>query len=183
MYYFTEIIREVKVKQPNLNKLLKTPLEDKFINSALLITVKRGDLNNAGKLILNGATNIEIALAESRKLKQHTVTAALLIIIAAMENDRILVLKLYGENVQGQETKIPLTEEDDLTELQAVVATSNISTVIPIEISQRNNASAVREELLLRTDVDKDSGVVLWFGLCLTQLEISWLRKIYWVKN
>ena len=55
--------------------------------------------------------------------------------------------------------------------------------MVPIEISRRNNASAVREELLLRTDVDKDSGVVLWFGLRLTQLEISWLRKIYWVKK
>ena len=41
----------------------------------------------------------------------------------------------------------------------------------------------MREELLLRTDVDKDSGVVLWFGLRLKQLEISWLRKIYWVKK
>ena len=42
---------------------------------------------------------------------------------------------------------------------------NNISTVIPIEISHRNNASAVREELLLRTDVDKVNDVVLWFGL------------------
>ena len=99
-----------------------------------------------------------------------------------MENDRILVLKLYGENVQG-DTKIPLTQEDNLEELQAAIAGGNIRTVIPIEISRRNNASAVREELLLRTDVDKDSGVVLWFGLCLKQLEIFWLRKIYWVKK
>ena len=91
-------------------------------------------------------------------------------------------MKLYGENVQG-DTKILLTEEDNLEELQAAVAGGNIRTVVPIEISRRNNASAVREELLLRTDVDKESGVVSWFGLRLTQLEISWLRKIYWVKK
>ena len=55
--------------------------------------------------------------------------------------------------------------------------------MIPIELSRRYNASAVREELLLRKDVDKSNGTVLWFGLRLMQLEISWLRKIHWVKT
>ena len=175
----------MRIKGPNLNELLKTPLnllEDNCINQALLAAVDSGSPSNAGKLILRGATNIDEALAKSRKVKQYAVTAALLIIKAAMENDKILVLKLYGENVNG-DTKIPLTEEDDLAELQAAVATNNIRTAVPIEISRRNNARTVREELLLRTDVDKDNGVVLWFGLHLTQLEISWLRKIYWVKK
>ena len=183
--YVTEIIREVRLKGPNLNELLQTPLnllEDNCINEALLAAVDSGSPSNAGKLILYGATNIDEALAKSRKEKQHAVTAALLIIKAAMENDKILVLKLYGENVNG-DTKIPLTEEDNLAELQFAVANSNIRTVVPIEISRRNNAGAVREELLLRTELDRDSRVVLWFGLRLTQLEISWLRKIYWVKK
>ena len=157
-------------------------LEDDYLNSALLAAVESGSSSVTNKLIFHGATNVDEALAKSRKLKQHEVTAALLIIKAAMENDRILVMKLYGENVQG-ETKIPLTEEDNLAELQAAVASKNIKTVIPIEISQRNNALAVIEELLLQTDVDKDSGVVLWHSLCLTQLEISWLKKISWVKR
>ena len=173
------------IKGPMLNELLKKPLnllEDDCINNALLAAVESGSPINAGKLILHGATNIDDALAKSRKEKQYAVTAALLIIKAAIENDRILVLKLYGENVQG-DTKIPLIEEDNLEQLQAAVACGNIRTVVPIEISRRNNASTVREELLLRTDVDKDSGVVLWFGLRLTQLEISWLKKIYWVKK
>ena len=162
--------------------MLKTPIDDKHINSALLVAVNSDDPSNVGKLILYGATNIDEALAKSRKEKQHAVTAALLIIKAAMENDKILVRKLYGEDVNGY-TRIPLTEEDNLGELQAAVATNKIRTVVPIEISRRNNAGAVREELLLRTGVDKDSGVVSWFGLHLTQLEISWLRKIYWVKR
>ena len=175
----------MRIKGPNINDLLKTPLnllEDNCFNSALLAAVDSGSPSNAAKLILRGATNIDEALAKSRNLKQHEVTAALFIIKAAMVNDKILVLKLFGENVQG-ETKIPLTEDDDLTKLQAAVATNNIRTVAPIEISRRNNASAVREELLLRTDVDKNSSVVLWFGLRLTQLEISWLKRIYWVKK
>ena len=185
MCFVAEIIREVKIKGPNLNELLKTPLnllEDNCINHALLAAVESGSPSNVGKLILRGATNIDEALAKSRKEKQHAVTATLLIIEAAIENDKILVLKLYGENV-NEDTKIPLTEEDDLAELQAAVATNNIKTVVPIEIARRHNAGAVREELLLKTDVDKDTGVVLWFGLRLTQLEISWLRRIYWVKK
>ena len=169
-------------KGPNLDRLLKEPLQENFIDSAMLVAVGIGDPSSVSRLILFGATSTDYALAKSRKGKQYAVTAALLIIKAAMENDRILVLKLYGENVQ-RDTKIPLTEEDNLEELQAAVAGGNIRTVVPIEISRRNNASAVREELLLRTDVDKENGVVLWFGLQLKQLEISWLRKIYWVKK
>ena len=180
-FIFAEIFTVMRNKGPNLDRLLKEPLQENFIDSAMLVAVGIGDHSSVSRLILFGATSIDTALAKSRKGKQYAVTAALLIIKAAMENDRILVLKLYGENVQG-DTKIPLTEEDNLEVLQAAVASNNIWTVVPIEISRRNNASAVREELLLRTDVDKDSGVVLWFGLRLTQLEISWLRKIYWVK-
>ena len=156
-------------------------LEDHCLNSALLAVVESGNPSNIGKLILHGATNIDLALAESRNLRQHAVTAALLIIKAAMVNDRILVLHLYGENVKGEQTKL-LLRDDDLTELQAAVASNNIETVIPIEISTRNYASAVREELLLRTCVDKNNKIVLWCNLHLMQLEASWLSKINWVK-
>ena len=40
----------------------------------------------------------------------------------------------------------------------------------------------MREKLLLRKDIDKSNGTVLWFGLHLMQLETSWLR-IHWVKT
>ena len=181
-----EIIREAKINGPNLGELMKTPLnllEANCLNSALLAVVESDNPANVGKLILRGATIVDEALAKSRNFKNHAITAALLMIKAAMENDRILVLKLYGENVHGQETKIPLSAEDNLNALQSAVHSNNFKTVIPIELSRRNNASAVREELLLRKDVDKNSSTVLWFGLHLMQLEISWLRKIYWVKT
>ena len=148
-----------------------------------MAAVESGNHGNVGKLIIRGASNIDQALEESRRLRKHVITAALLIIKAAMENDRILVLKLYGENVQGVDTKIELTEEDDLAKLQHIVCGCTVKTVVPIEIARRCNASAVREELLLRTDIDKDGGTVLWHGLHLIALEISWLRKIHWVKK
>ena len=181
-----EIIREARNNGPKLGELLKTPpnqLEDDCLNFALLAAVENGSPNNPMKLILRGATNIDEALAKSRNLKKHKVTAALLIIKAAIVNDRILVIKLYGGNIRGQETKVPLLREDNFVELQAAVSSNSIKTVIPIEISRRNKASAVREELLLRTGVDKNNGTVLWFGLRLMELEISWLRKIFWVKT
>ena len=180
---YIEIIREVKTNGPKINELLKTPLsllEDDCINQALLAAVENGSCSNAGKLILRGATNIDKALEESRRLQQVLVTAALLVIKAAMINDRALVLKLYGEHTQ--ESNI-LLGEDNLVELQNIVCNQGVKTVVPIEIARRNNSSVVREELLLRTDVDKERGTVLWFGLHLTQIEISWLRKIHWVQE
>ena len=154
-------------------------LEKGCLNHALLAAVESGNPANLGKLILRGATNVDVALVKSRNLQQHAVTAALLIIKAAMEDDRILVLKLYGENVQGQQTKIPLTAKGNLKEFQAALSSKNFKTVIPIELSQRHNPSAVREELLLRKDIGKSNGTVLWFGLHLMQLEVSWLRRIH----
>ena len=93
---------------------MNTPLdwlEDECLNTALLAAVESGNPSNAGRL--NGANNIDLVSAKTHSLEQHAVTAALLIIKVTMVNDRILVLKLYGENIQGQKTKIPFTEEDN----------------------------------------------------------------------
>ena len=61
--------------------------------------------------------------------------------------------------------------------------TGNVSTVVPIEIARRANNDAVREELLLRTDVNQEEGSVYWHGLRLLNLDLSWIRKIHWVKR
>ena len=87
--YFLEIIGQMKNKQLKLN-ILKEPLWESFLNLALLIAVQSGDSNSVSKLILYGATNFDMALAESCKFKQSIVTATLLLIKAAMENIRFL---------------------------------------------------------------------------------------------
>ena len=186
MIIYIEIIKEVVTDGPNLNELLKVPIEQlevDCIDRALVRAVENGSLSNVGKLILRGASNIDEALRESRRLQKHTVTAMLLLIKAAIENDQNLVLKLYGEDLLGLDTKTQLTEDDDLAELQHIVCSQTIKTVVPIEISRRSSAYAVREELLLRTDVDKENGTVEWQGLRLIQLETSWLQKVDWVKK
>ena len=95
-----------------INELMTTPISSDCLNSTLLMAVQSGDTNRVGKLILYGATNIDEALTESHKSQQHSVTITLLIIKASMDNDRIFLLKLYGENVQGHKSKIRLTEDD-----------------------------------------------------------------------
>ena len=185
--FYIEIIKEVYTDGPNLNDLLMVPfehLEGNCLDRALIIAVEKGNLTNVGKLILRGASHIDEALRESRRLQKHAVTAMLLLIKAAVDNDQHLVLKLYGEDLQGLDTKTQLTEDDDdLAELQRIVCSQIIKTVVPIEISRRSSAYAVREELLVRTDVDKENGTVEWHGLRLIQLETSWLQKVDWVKK
>jgi len=165
---------------------LKTPtneLEKNCINEALMAAVETGNHSNVGKLILRGASYIDEALEKSRNLLKHSVTATLLVVKAAMYDDRNLVLTLYGENVDRLATKIPITERENLSELQNSVLDQSFKTAVAIEMSRRYKAFQVREELLLRTGIDKQEGTVLWFGLRLTQLETSWLMKVQWVKE
>ena len=170
------------IKQSSqIKELLTTPISRNCINSALLVAIKRVDPSSVCKLILYGAINIDAALALSRELQQHAITVTLIIIKACMENDKTLVLKLYGEKVQAVKTKVSQTEDE--LQVDMYINQLQTNTKVFIEVSRMYNALAVREELLLRTQVYKNSGVVLWNGLHLTQLEISWLRKIYWVKE
>ena len=65
---FLEIIKQMNNKELKLD-ILKEPLWESFLNLALLIAVQCGDSNSVSKLILFGATNIDMALAESHKFK------------------------------------------------------------------------------------------------------------------
>ena len=134
-------------------------------------------------MILHGASNIDKALEVSRRFQRHVVTATLLIIKAAIEDDRILVLKLYDQIIQGLHGKIPLTKEDNLSELQYCILSGDINTMVPMKIAQSNNSSAVQEILILRTGINRNKRQVTWSSLHLTQVEISWLEKILWVKK
>ena len=67
--------------------------------------------------------------------------------------------------------------------VQQAVISGNVSTAVPIEIARRSNNSAVREELLLRTNVNQEEGSVYWHGLRLLNLNLSWITKIHWVRQ
>ena len=148
-----------------------------------MVAVETGNHINVGKLIYCGASCIDEALEKSRILQHHLVTGTLLIVKAAMVDDWVLVMTLYGENVHGLATKISIAVGDNLSELQNCVLDRSFKTGIAIEISQRNNALKVSEQLLLRTGINKEEGTVLWLGLHLKQLDICWLQKVDWVKE
>ena len=77
----------------------------------------------------------------------------------------------------------PLSLDDDFPEVQKAVISGQVSTRVPIEIARQHNNPVVREELLFHTDVNQEEGSVYWHGLYLLQLDLSWIRKIHWVKR
>ena len=76
-----------------------------------------------------------------------------------------------------------MANDDDFSEVQKAVISGRVSTVVPIEIARRHQNPIVREELLLRTDVNQEEGSVYWHDLHLLVLDLSWIRKIHWVKR
>lgn len=160
-----------------LNDLLREnpELEPDCLSRALLAAVMRDNHSNIGKLVIKGAPNIEQALELAKKEGKHNARAILLLVTAAIKNDRSLILRLFGES--GQK------DEEGFQEVQVAVMTGKVSTVVPIEMARRKQHKNVREELLLRTDVNQQEGTVFWHGLRLNELEVAWLRKIQWVKK
>ena len=170
-----------------MTKLLRVKneeLEKDCLERALTAAVTTGNHFNVGKLIDKGATNIDDALQQAITTKKYHATAMLLLVVATMKGNRQLVLKLFTEfsgNVALPED-VEITEED-IKEVQKAVTSGQVSTVIPIEIARRKGQNSVREELLLRTDVKQDEGTVYWHGLRLLNIELSWIRKIHWVRR
>uniref|UniRef100_A0A1X7V539 Roc domain-containing protein n=1 Tax=Amphimedon queenslandica TaxID=400682 RepID=A0A1X7V539_AMPQE len=181
----SKIIKEVKTNGDNLTALLRVRIDDlepHCLEDALTAAVEVGNHFNVGKLVVKGATNIQQALEDSKRLQKHEARAMLLLVIAAQTNDRDLVLKLFGVPAQKNTTH-PLANDDDFSEIQKVVISGRVSTVVPIEVARRHQNPVVREELLLRTDVNQEEGSVYWHGLRLLVLDLSWIRRIHWVKR
>ena len=179
-----EIIKEVETNGENLTELLRfntDQLEPNCLNRALIAAVRNDDHFNTGKLIVKGADNIEECLRESCNDHKPHARAMLLLVKAAMQGNRDLVLKLFGEPAPGIDTRE--YQDDGFRDVQIAVLSEKVSTIVPIEIARRNGHAHVREELLLKTNVDLEEGTVYWHGLRLLVLEVFWLRKIYWVKQ
>ena len=182
---FTEIIREVENNGNKVTELLKNgadSLEPGCLDRALKAAVKNDNQLNVGKLVIKGAKELQLCLKYAKDERKPHARAMLLLIIAAQRGDKAIIQKLFGEPAPGLQNKQDY-EDDAFDDVQKVMLSGNISTVVPIEIARRNGQSLVREELLLKTDVNQEEGYVYWHSLCLLQLENAWLRKIAWVKK
>ena len=118
-----------------------------------------------------------------RERKPHS-RAMLLLVKAGITGNKSIIQKLFGDAVSNPSSLDPREFNDDqFAEVQQAVLSGKVSTVVPIEIAHRNGNNQVRKELLLKTDVNQEEGSVFWHGLRLLSLDISWLRRISWVKR
>ena len=137
---------------------------------------------NIGKLVVKGAKNLEECLEYSQRNNKPHARAMLMLIKAASTGNKAIVQKLFGETVDKADNSRDFSDAA-FSDVQKAVLSGKVSTVVPIEIARRNQHVQVREELLLKTDVNQEEGYVYWHGLRLLNLEVPWLRRINWVKR
>ena len=153
-----------------------------YLNRALKIAVKNDNPVNIGKLVAKGSTNISECLRYSKDTRKPNARAMLLLIKAAQTGDVAIVQKVFGERAPG--LKDPQEYEDDeFHEVQEAALCLDNLTRVPMEIARQKQHQDVREDLLFRTNVNKEEGYVYWHGLQLLKLDMSWLKKIAWVKK
>ena len=184
-YFQTEIIKEVENNGDMLTELLRSNidhLEPNCLDRALMAATVNDNHYNIGKLVVKGAKNLEECLDYAQRNKKPHSCAMLMLIKAAATGNKAIVLKLFGGTVDKQDN-VQESCHEDFTNVQKAVLSGKVTTVVPIEIARRNGHLQVREELLLKTDVNQEDGYVYWHGLRLLQLEVSWLRRINWVKR
>ena len=183
--FFPEIIKEVETDGEKLTELLRNntdQLEPNCLNRALMAATRNDNHFNIGKLVVKGAKNLDACLEFAQTEKKPHARAMLLLIKAASSGNKAIVQKLFGEAVDKPDNPREFSDSG-FPDVQKAVLSGKVSTVVPIEIARRNGHLQVREELLLKTDVNQEEGYVYWHGLRLLQLEVPWLRRINWVKR
>ena len=160
------------------DEMLKLPQDQLMadtLDKALMAAVRSGNHQNVIKVLLREPGNLDEAIAESSKLGEHAVTAVLLAAKAAVNNDVTLLVSLWRRE------KLQAMGLDP--EVCQCVVTGAVRLVFALELARRHKSAAVRTELLLKTDGNYSSHSVIWFGLKLHRLEITWFRRITWAKN
>ena len=178
-----EIIKEVENNGDKLTELLHSntdQLEPNCLDRALMAATQNDNHFSIGKLVVKGAKNLEECLEYSQRNNKPHARAMLMLIKAASTGNKAIVQKLFGETVDKADRDF---SDAGFSDVQEAVLSGKVSTVVPIEIARRNHHVQIREELLLKTDVNQEEGYVYWHGLRLLNLEVPWLRRINWVKR
>ena len=102
----------------------------------------------------------------------------LLLIAAALSGDKEVLNHLLLESIQYISYK-----EDILPLVYYGLLSVTVSSDAPIEIARQNNQPHMMYELLMKTNVYPEEGCVYWIRLQLRELNISLLKRIYWVKT
>ena len=180
------MIKEVETDGDRLTDLLKNNseyLEEDCLNRSLIAATHNDNHLNISKLVVKGAKNLDACLEIARSETKPHARGMLLLIKAAHSGNKAIIQKLFGETVDKPDNARDQFSDAGFPDVQKAVLSGKVSTVVPIEIARRTGNAQVREELLLKTDVNQEDGYVYWHGLRLLQLDVSWLHRITWVKR
>ena len=100
---------------------------------------------------------MDIAIKEQ---KLHS-RAMLLLVKAGITGNKSIIQKLFGDAVSNPNSLDSREFNDDqFAEVQQIVLSGKVSTVVPIEIARINGNKQVFEELLLKTGVNQEGSVL-----------------------
>jgi len=162
--------------------------ESKIDRACLNKCLRAATLNDSatciGMLVARGADDLDSCLHLAQREKKQYSCALLLLIQAACTGDTGVVRKLFGRQEEfGEITGHQYYLRDVSVEAQKVLRRGGVVlTTIPIEIALKHNNHQVRDLLLMKTNVEKEEGLVNWSNLHLHQLQLRWLEEVRWVK-
>ena len=174
-----------KMAEDNLLQVLeryeKTRIEigGTFMKQCLEAATLSDNPQCVGKLVKMGAKNIDecLALAEKKSIV-NSATAMLLLMKAALTGDKTL-LPLNPSFVRAAslslEQEIKSCSNEHVTRS---VHSGKISTTDALAVAQRTGQHAVKRELLLSTNINKESGIVDLSNLHLFSLDVQLLKSL-----
>ena len=161
---------------------MRIEMGETFMKQCLEAATLSDNPQCVGKLIKMGAKNIDecLALAEKKGIV-NSATAMLLLMKSALTGDKTL-LPLNPSFVRAASSS--LVQGIKSCHVTQAVHNGKISTRDALAVAQRTGQHAVKRELLLSTNVNKESGIVDWSKLSLFSLDVQlplnlcdWLRK------
>ena len=162
--------------------LERIPLEERFLNQAMVAATDLDNHECIGKLIKMGATDITkidecIQLAKEK----GKINAATMLILSkiGLTGDKVMLHNIiFGDATSSLEfTALGVTNEEINLKMKQAVESGEVSTVYPLEVAQQNGHHSVVRRLLLLTRINKSDGSVKWSNLHLVSTLDNYLIK------
>ena len=169
-------------KENDLYSLLDIPLsqlDSDCFDRALLTAVSIDNANVIGELVVRGATNIQDALAKSKKERKLQSMAMLLLLTAVTTNDDFLLAQLTGNPTPTHNLLANVPVDD----IRQTIANDTEFLNKPIEIAEMHQNEKALHVLLMHSRVYKEGGKVDWHGHNLSQIDESLFHELPWVRH
>ena len=184
-----ELIKELEVKENGgrFASLLQDKESDRLLapnclERALVVATRKDNDHFVGLLVDKGAKNTDECLRVAIREGKPKARALFLLIEAAKNGDTDFIKILYKDRESDVERDYIKCDDHGLREVQDILQSGRISTLVPMKLAHSFGQAHARELLLMKTHVSKETCYIRWNGLQLLKLEESWLRKIPWVR-